>query len=57
MQPGYYKKQWVIRLIRDAELFHPDCVAYKWQRKIGWMFWGCISGRYGRGLGMLWEKE
>lgn len=57
VQPGYHKKQWVTRLIGDAELYHPDCVSHKWQRKIGWMFWGCISGRYGRGFGIFWEKE
>jgi hypothetical protein len=21
------------------------------------MFWGCISGRYGKGAGIFWEKE
>ena len=21
------------------------------------MFWGCISGRYGKGEGLFWEKE
>jgi transposase len=21
------------------------------------MFWGCISGRYGKGTGLFWEKE
>lgn len=21
------------------------------------MFWGCISGKYGKGLGIFWEKE
>ncbi|RFU31197.1 hypothetical protein B7463_g5132, partial [Scytalidium lignicola] len=22
-----------------------------------WMFWGCISGLYGKGSGIFWEKE
>ena len=34
-----------------------DCVTNRWQRKIGWMFWGCISGRYGKGKGLFWEKD
>jgi hypothetical protein len=21
------------------------------------MFWGCISGKYGKGRGLFWEKE
>jgi hypothetical protein len=21
------------------------------------MFWGCISGKYGKGLGIFWEKS
>src|SRR6266487_4714711 len=21
------------------------------------MFWGCISGKYGKGFGLFWEKE
>jgi hypothetical protein len=47
----------VTRLIGEAELFHPDCISHRWQRKIGWMFWGCISGIYGKGYGVFWEKE
>jgi Transposase len=56
--PGpYSRRQWCTRLIGSSELFHPDCVRHKWQRKIGWMFWGCISGKYGKGEGLFWEKE
>lgn len=25
--------------------------------KIGWMFWGSISGNYGRREGLFWEKD
>ena len=57
MQPGFHRRQWVTRLSGDAELYLHDCVQEKWQRKIGWMFWGCISGKYGRGPGVFWEKE
>jgi hypothetical protein len=39
------------------ELFLPDCIAHKWQRKIGCMFWGCISGAYSKGSGLFWEKK
>jgi hypothetical protein len=57
VQPGYHKRQWCTRKIGASELFHPDCVQHKWQRRIGWMFWGCISGKYGKGVGLFWEKE
>jgi len=57
VQPGPHRKQWVTRLIGDSELYIQDCVQDKWQRKIGWMFWGCISGKYGKGAGLFWEKE
>jgi hypothetical protein len=56
-QPGYHKRQWCTRKIGASELFHPDCVAHQWQRKIGWMFWACISGKYGKGIGLFWEKQ
>jgi len=26
-------------------------------RKIGWMFWGGISGVWGKGPGLFWEKD
>jgi transposase len=57
VQPGAHKRQWVTRKIGPEELFHRDCVIEKHQRKIGWMFWGCISGKYGKGIGIFWEKE
>ena len=39
------------------EELHKDCVEPKVQQKIGWMFWGCISGLYGKGPGIFWEKN
>jgi transposase len=56
--PGpYSRRQYCTRKIGPSELFLPDCIRHKWQRKIGWMFWGCISGKYGKGEGLFWEKE
>ncbi len=55
--PGPHRRQHCTRLVGASELFHPDCIAHKWQRKIGWMFWGCISGKYGKGSGLFWEKN
>lgn len=57
VQPGYHRRQFCTRLIGPTELYLPDCITHKWQRKIGWMFWGCISGKYGKGPGLFWEKE
>ena len=56
VQPGYHRRQWCTRKIGESELFLPDCVSHKWQRKIGWMFWGSMSGKYGKGPGLFWEK-
>jgi hypothetical protein len=56
-KPGKHKKTKITRRIGPSELFHPDCVEPYWQRKIGWMFWGCISGRYGKGIHLFWEKS
>jgi hypothetical protein len=54
---GYHKRQFCTRKKGPSELFHPDYVQHKWQRRIGWMFWGCISGKYGKGVGLFWEKQ
>jgi hypothetical protein len=55
--PGPHRRQWCTRLKGECELFHPDCISHKWQRKIDWMFWGCISGKYRKGKGIFWEKS
>ncbi|RFU33865.1 hypothetical protein B7463_g2519, partial [Scytalidium lignicola] len=54
VRPGKHRKVKVTR--RKGEALHKDCVEPKVQREIGWMFWGCISGKYGKGPGMFWEK-
>jgi len=51
VQPGKHKKTKVTR--RVGEALHPDCVEPKIQRRIGWMFWGSISGQYGKGPGLF----
>jgi ketohexokinase/beta-glucosidase len=55
VQPGKHKKVRVTR--RPGEVLHPDCLEPKIQRRIGWMFWGSISGLYGKGPGIFWEKD
>lgn len=54
-QPGKHTRIWVT--CREDEREHPDCVQPRYQRKIGWMFWGSISGKYGRHKGLFWEKD
>jgi transposase len=56
-QPGHHTRVWVTCKLGTEEIYHPDCVEPKVQRKIGWMFWGCISGRYGKGFGVFFEKS
>ncbi|RFU23556.1 hypothetical protein B7463_g12782, partial [Scytalidium lignicola] len=55
VRPGKHRKVKVTR--RKGEALHRDCVEPKVQRQIGWMFWGCISGKYGKGPGFFWEKS
>jgi len=54
-QPGRHTRIWVTSKIGERE--DPDCVVSRHQRKIGWMFWGSISGKYGRHRGLFWEKN
>jgi hypothetical protein len=56
VNPGKHKKIYVTRKIGEEEQ-HSDCVEARYQRKIGWMFWGSISGKYGRHTGLFWEKH
>jgi len=56
-KPGKHTRVWVTRKKGREEVYHPDCVEPKVQRKIGWMFWGCISGKYGKGPSVFFEKE
>ena len=57
VNPGKHTKAWVTRKIGEEELYHADCIEERYQRKIGWMFWGSISGKYGRHRGLFWEKD
>jgi len=54
-QPGRHTRIWVT--CKPDEKEDPDCVVSRHQRKIGWMFWGSISGKYGRHRGLFWEKK
>lgn len=56
-QPGKHRRVWVTRKKGSEEVYHPDCVEDKVQHKIGWMFWGCMSGMYGKGPSAFFEKE
>lgn len=55
--PRKHEKAKVTRRIGPLELYHPDCVEFKYRKKIGWMFWGSISGIYGKGAYLFWKKE
>jgi hypothetical protein len=55
VNPGRHKKVRVTR--RAGEVLHLDCVEPKVRKRIGWMFWGGISGAFGRGPGLFWEKS
>ncbi|PQE24980.1 transposable element tc1 transposase protein [Rutstroemia sp. NJR-2017a BVV2] len=57
VQPGKHRKTWITRRKGPSEIYHPDCVQPGYQRKIGWMFWGTISSKYGRYKGVFWEKD
>ena len=56
VNPGRHTRVWITRKKGQEEVYHPDCVEPRYQHKIRWMFWGCISGKYGKGLGIFWEK-
>lgn len=57
VKPGRHTRLRITPKIGPSELYHPDCIAPRHQRKIGWMFWGSISGKYGRHKGLFWEKD
>jgi hypothetical protein len=48
-----YARPRITRKIGETELYHPDCVEPRYQRKIRWMFSGSISGKYGRRGGVF----
>jgi len=39
---GRHTRTWVTR--RPGEELDPTCIVERYQRKKGWMFWGCFSG-------------
>lgn len=49
-----HTKTYVTR--RAGEEWDPTCIVERWQRRKGWMFWGCFHGRI-KGPGLFWEKE
>lgn len=51
---GHHRKQYVTRRIDEA--WDETCIVERYQRKGGWMFWGCFSG-LGKGPGIFWEKD
>lgn len=53
--PGKHKKTYVTRNIDEA--LEPTCIIERERKKKGWMFWGCFSGKAGKGPGIFWEKD
>jgi ketohexokinase/beta-glucosidase len=51
---GRYTRTWVTR--RAGEEWDPTCIVERYQRKKGWMFWGCFHG-HTKGPGIFWEKD
>jgi hypothetical protein len=51
---GHHTKVYVTR--RKDEELEEDCVLEKYQKKRGWMFWGCFNGGT-KGPGVFWEKD
>jgi transposase len=52
---GRHTKVWVTRTAGEA--LEPFCVVERAGRKRGWMFWGSISLRKGKGPCVFWEKD
>lgn len=38
VKPGRHRRTWITRKKGPSEVYHPDCVIPRVQRKIGWMF-------------------
>ncbi len=53
--PSSYRKTWVTR--RADEALDPTCIVEREPKKHGWMFWGCFSGKAGKGPGIFQEKD
>ena len=53
VKSGRHTRTRVTKKIGLEEVYHTNCVEGRHQRKIGWMFWGSISGKYGRYRGLF----
>jgi len=53
---GRHTRTWVTRRALAGEEVDPTCIVEKYQRKQGWMFWGCFHGDI-QGPGIFWEKD
>jgi hypothetical protein len=53
--PGRHRPTYVTR--NKWEELDPTCILDNPRKKKGWMFWGCFSGKYGKGPGIFWEKD
>ena len=51
---GFHRRIWVTR--KAGEEYEDSCLFTKVQRRTGWMFWGCFSGRK-KGPSLFWEKK
>jgi ketohexokinase/beta-glucosidase len=51
---GFHRKIWVTR--RAGEEYEDTCLFSKQQRRRGWIFWGCFSGKK-KGPCLFWEKS
>ncbi len=52
---GRHTRLWVTR--KSGEAIDPTCVIERHARRRGWMFWGSISLREGKGPCVFWEKD
>jgi DDE superfamily endonuclease len=41
---------------RRGEEWDPTCIIERYQRRVGWIFWGSFSGKL-KGPALFWEKE
>lgn len=55
MTSGSHRKTYVTR--KADEALEPTCIIERERKKKGWMFWGCFSGKAGKGPGIFWEKD
>jgi transposase len=51
---GRHTRTWVTR--RRGEEWDPTCIIERFQRRVGWMFWGSFADKT-KGPALFWEKE